>query len=110
MWGSGPSLWRLRSPPALPWPALPPTCVPASAPAPAPFPPPHWLAGRLQDVPITQILKPLVSLQRPAEGASRWSNHPLTRLAVLAAISGLLVRLYAHAPDKGECRACVRRG
>ena len=74
------------------------------------LPLPPLPSSLLQEVPFTQILKPLVALQRPTEGASRWSNHPLTRLAVLAAISGLLVRLYAHSPDKGEYRVCVGGG
>lgn len=52
-------------------------------------------------MPITQLLKPLVSFERPAEGASKWANHPLSRLAVAAALAGVLLVLHRHSPDKG---------
>ena len=57
-----------------------------------------------QEVPITQLLKPLVSFERPAEGSSKWANHPLTRLAVAGALGGLLFALHRHSPDKGARR------
>lgn len=63
-------------------------------------------ASPSQDVPITQLHKPFISVERPAADAPRkWANHPLTRLAVGAAVAGLLYVLYSHAPDKGEPQA-----
>ena len=59
------------------------------------------LPTAVQELPITQVLRPLVSVQHPGEGASKWNNHPLTRLAVAAALAGLLSVLYRHSPDKG---------
>lgn len=54
-------------------------------------------------MPITQLHKPFISVERPAPDAPRkWANHPLTRLAVGGAVAGLLYVLYSHAPDKGE--------
>ncbi|KAL4437010.1 hypothetical protein ABPG75_004149 [Micractinium tetrahymenae] len=64
-----------------------------------------WLLPNLssEEVPITQLHKPFVSVKRPAADAPRkWSNHPLTRLAVGAAAAGLLYVLYSHAPDKAS--------
>lgn len=55
-------------------------------------------------MPIFQLFKPLISVEVPAEGASKWSHHPLTRLAVAAAVGGLLFFLHSHSPDKGERR------
>lgn len=65
----------------------------------------------LQDVPITQLHKPFISVERPAADAPRkWANHPLTRLAVGAAVAGLLYVLYSHAPDKGERQTSAAGG
>lgn len=64
-----------------------------------------WLLPNLssEDVPITQLHKPFISVERPAADAPRkWANHPLTRLAVGAAVAGLLYVLYSHAPDKAS--------
>lgn len=57
---------------------------------------------------MSQLLKPLVSVERPAEGGSKWSSHPVTRLAVGAAVAGLLVFLHQHSPGKGALRRGLR--
>lgn len=60
-----------------------------------------WLLPNLlsEELPITQIFKPLLSVQHPAENASKWSSHPLTRVAVGAALGGFLYVLYSHSPN-----------
>lgn len=60
-----------------------------------------WLLPNLmsEELPVSQIFKPLISLERPAEGASKWANHPLTRLGVGAALGGLVYLLYSHSPN-----------
>ncbi|GAB4817971.1 hypothetical protein N2152v2_005017 [Parachlorella kessleri] len=58
------------------------------------------LPNVLADVPLNQLLKPLVEVE--ASDPSHWGSHPLVRLGVGAALAGVLYVLYAHAPDKGS--------
>lgn len=60
-------------------------------------------------MPISQILKPLMSVQQPAE-SSKWGSHPLTRVAVGALAAGFLFMLYRQSPDKGARLAGLRGG
>ena len=57
-------------------------------------------APHAPQVPLSQIFRPLVSVESPAEGGG-WGSHPLTRLGVGTALAGVLYVLYSHAPDKG---------
>ncbi|KAI7845608.1 hypothetical protein COHA_000894 [Chlorella ohadii] len=52
-----------------------------------------WLLPNVmsEELPISQIFKPLVAVSRPEEGkGSKWGNHPLTRVGVGAAVGALL--------------------
>jgi hypothetical protein len=64
----------------------------------------------LQDVPIRQLLKPLVSFEGPSEGSSKWANHPLTRAGVAVAIGAVLYVLHSHSPGTGKSAAAVYCG
>lgn len=61
----------------------------------------------LQDVPIRQLLKPLVSFEGPSEGSSKWANHPLTRAGVAVAMGAVLYVLHSHSPGTGKSAAAV---
>ncbi|KAI3433795.1 hypothetical protein D9Q98_003600 [Chlorella vulgaris] len=59
-----------------------------------------WLLPTIlaEDVPIRQLLKPLVSFEGPSEGSSKWANHPLTRAGVAVAMGAVLYVLHSHSP------------
>ncbi|PRW58596.1 Translocation sec62 [Chlorella sorokiniana] len=66
-----------------------------------------WLLPNVmsEELPISQIFKPLVSVSKPEEGkGSKWGNHPLTRAAVGAAVGALLFVLYRHSPDSAAIK------
>lgn len=66
-----------------------------------------WLLPNVmsEELPISQIFKPLVSVTRPEEGkGSKWGNHPLTRAAVGVAVGALLFVLYRHSPDSAAIK------
>lgn len=55
----------------------------------------------MQEVPLSGLLKPLVSVQQPDEDKA-WANSWLARLSVGVSLASLIFVLYTHSPPKGK--------
>ena len=80
--------------------ALPP---PTHLPPPPPALPP---ASSLQEVPITELFRPLISVQAPSK-ENKWGSHPLVRLGTAGVLAAVFWVLYAHSPDKATVARTV---
>ncbi|RMZ57486.1 hypothetical protein APUTEX25_003729, partial [Auxenochlorella protothecoides] len=69
-----------------------------------------WLLPNVlsEEVPLSGLLKPLVSVQQPDEDKA-WANSWLARLSVGVSLASLIFVLYTHSPPKGTVTAEASR-